>query len=243
MRIAGFEKHSMVDYPGKLSAVVFTPGCNMDCFYCHNAGLLGHIDQRGPEPDELLEFLASRQGLLDAVVVSGGEPTLQADLPEFLARLGQLDLAVKLDTNGTDPAMLRLIIARRLVDYVAMDVKAPAGKYGQITRARVDQQAVEESILTLLAGQVDYEFRTTFAPPLGPADICRIASRIAGARRYALQQYRPGDVPGAARPHTDAELQATARLIEPFVDQVILRGLSATAGAGQARQDPLANTA
>ncbi len=243
MKIAGLEKCSFVDYPGKLSAVVFTPGCNMDCFYCHNAGLLGEPVRTGLQPEAVLDFLASRQGLLDAVVVSGGEPTLQPDLPEFLAEVGEMDFAVKLDTNGTDPAMLRLIIARRLVDYVAMDVKAPAEKYGRITRTRVDQQAIEESILTLLAGQVDYEFRTTFAPPLRPADICQIASRVAGARRYALQQYRPGEEAGAARPHADADLRSAARLIEPFVDQVVLRGLSTPIRSDLAPQGSLANTA
>ncbi|MFP4354735.1 MAG: anaerobic ribonucleoside-triphosphate reductase activating protein [Phycisphaerae bacterium] len=245
MILAGCQKCSFVDYPGHLAAVAFTPGCNMNCFYCHNPELLSGPGPQRLDEAEMLDFLASRAGLLDAVVVSGGEPTLQHDLPDFIARVRRLGFAVKLDTNGTNPTMLRQLISARLVDYVAMDIKASVRKYEQVTRTPVDNEAIEESILTLLAGQVDYEFRTTVAPPLRAADICQIASRIAGARRYTLQQYRPDEaLASAAIPHTDAYLRSTARLIQPFVDEVIVRG--AGESAVQARLDSetrLANSA
>lgn len=234
MRIAGLEKQSTVDYPGELAAVVFTPGCNMDCWYCHNRHLL-HPSDEDTLYDEaaVLGLLARRRTLLDAVVVSGGEPTLQKDLPDFLAKLKGLGYKVKLDTNGTRPWVVRELIARDLVDYVAMDVKAPLGKYAEIDRARNDTAAVEQTIDLLLSGLVDYEFRTTFAPTLRIDDILEIVLRLRGARRFFLQQYRtPGwavDLFGpvaAPAPHPDATVAEATLLARRFVQHAAARGLA-----------------
>lgn len=204
MNIAGLEKCSCVDYPGRLAAVVFTAGCNWNCFYCHNRPLLN--PQGGASrlaPETVLDWLARRRGFLDAVVISGGEPTLQAGLDEFIRAVRALGFAVKLDTNGTRPAVLRALLEEHLLDFVAMDIKAPLEKYEAVCGVPVDPRALDESIELLLAGEVDYEFRTTVIPQLTADDVRAIAARIRGAKRYVLQQYRrPAD--GAADPRCDA---------------------------------------
>ena len=143
MRIAGLERCSLIDYPGKMAAVVFTPGCNLDCFYCHNRTLLAPSATFNaiPFPD-VLDWLRKRQGLLDAVVISGGEPTLQADLDDFVREVRAMDYAVKLDTNGTRPAVLAFLIDEGLLDYIAMDIKAPPDKYESICGVPVDHNAI-----------------------------------------------------------------------------------------------------
>lgn len=234
MRIAGLEKQSTVDYPGELSAVVFTPGCNMDCWYCHNRHLLHPDDEETLyDEDDVLDFLRRRRLLLDAVVVTGGEPTLQKDLPDFLAKLKAMGYKVKLDTNGTAPWVVRELIARELVDYLAMDVKAPLESYAEIDLAENDTAAIGETIDLLLQGRVEYEFRTTFAPTLAVEDILAIALRLRGARRYVLQQYRsPGrsvDLFGLAEPpapHPDATVAEAALLAARFVRHCSTRGLT-----------------
>jgi pyruvate formate lyase activating enzyme len=233
MRITGLEKQSTVDYPGELSAVVFTPGCNMDCWYCHNRHLLHPADEdRLHDEADVLDFLRRRRLLLDAVVVTGGEPTLQKDLPDFLAKLKALGYKVKLDTNGTAPWLVRDLIARELIDYLAMDVKAPLSRYADIDRAGNDTRAIGQTVDLLLQGRVEYEFRTTFAPTLSIDDILAIAFRLRGARRYVLQQYRsPGrsvDLFGLAEPpapHPDEVVAEAALLAGRFVRHCSTRGL------------------
>jgi len=194
MRIAGLQKNSMVDYPGKLAAVVFTQGCNMNCGYCHNRCLIGDEQKnKAIDEDYVLSFLQKRRGLLDGVVVSGGEPTLQKELEHFLIKVRQMGFSLKLDTNGTHPELLREIIDFGLVDYVAMDVKAPLCKYRQVCCSPVDTQKLSQSIAILKAGKVDYEFRTTYTPELNEDDLKDITQTIKGARKYVLQQYREVD--------------------------------------------------
>jgi pyruvate formate lyase activating enzyme len=214
MRIAAMHKCSFVDYPAHLAAVVFTPGCNLRCHYCHNPSLLADpaAGQMLIEPAAVLDFLALRRGLLDGLVITGGEPTLQKGLGEFCAAVHELGLLVKLDTNGTRPAVLAELIARRRVDFVAMDVKAPLGLYDEVCGCTVDTEAIGESIRLLLAGQVEYEFRTTFAPPLTAGDMVALAAQVRGARRYVIQQYRPpaGVSQRARRPAWQRPLSADA---------------------------------
>lgn len=194
MRIAGLQKNSMVDYPGKLAAVVFTQGCNMNCGYCHNRCLIGQEQKQEPFDQEyVLSFLQKRRNLLDGVVVSGGEPTLQGDLEEFLVKVREMGFSLKLDTNGTHPELLKDIVDSNLVDYVAMDVKAPLCKYRQVCCSPVDTQKLSESIAILKNGKVDYEFRTTYTPELNDEDLKDITQTIKGARKYVLQQYREVD--------------------------------------------------
>lgn len=194
MKIAGLQKNSMVDYPGKLSAVVFTQGCNMNCGYCHNRCLIGPNQKEDLySEDGILAFLEKRRGLLDGVVVSGGEPTLQKDLESFLIRVRSMGYPIKLDTNGTNPTLLKELIDRHRVDYVAMDIKAPLCKYRQVCCSPVDTQKLSESITILKAGKVDYEFRTTYTPELSDEDLKDITNTIRGAQKYVLQQYREVD--------------------------------------------------
>lgn len=191
MIIAGVEKCSFVDYPGRLAAVFFVPGCNWNCFYCHNQTLLRN---EPPYPriniEDAFDLLRSRRNLLDGVVVTGGEPTLQPGLREFIVQTRALGYAVKLDTNGSRPRVLEGLLADGLLDYVAMDLKAPMAKYEAVCGAPVDHRDLNESIDLIMAGGVEYEFRTTVVPQLSHADVLAMARRIRGARRYVLQQYR-----------------------------------------------------
>lgn len=218
MQINGFQKLTLLDFPGKVACIVFTPGCNFRCPFCHNASLVTHIDGERIEEEEILSYLKKRQGLLDGVVVTGGEPTLQGDLADFLGKVKALGYAVKLDTNGTSPEKLKTLVEKGLVDYVAMDIKNTAAKYpvtagyGSAVLGKV-----EESIDFLLADTVDYEFRTTVTAELHtPQDIGDIAKRIKGAKRYFLQNFidsgdivSPGNSP--VTPQVMAEMVKTAQ--------------------------------
>jgi pyruvate formate lyase activating enzyme len=192
MRIAGITKSSFVDWPGRIAAVLFTPGCNLDCGYCHNRQLVCGADvEKGYDPELVLQWLETRQGRLDGVVISGGEPTIQHGLEAFIRRVRALGFAIKLDTNGTRPQVVRRLIDEGLLDYVAMDVKAPIAKYETVCGLPVDQRALNETIDLLLQGRVAHEFRTTVLPCFTGDDLLAIARRVRGAQRLVLQQYRP----------------------------------------------------
>lgn len=191
MIIGGVEKLTLIDFPGKLSAIIFTQGCNFRCQFCYNPLLvmpIGDIKLRYqkdhsaiPESD-LFAFLESRRGKLDAVVVSGGEPTLHHDLPEFLAKIKALGYAIKLDSNGTNPEMLEKVISAGLVDYLAMDIKAPLDKYEQVVACPVDTDNIVKSIDIIKKSNLPYEFRTTLVPGLHTLeDIDLMGHLIVGA--------------------------------------------------------------
>ncbi len=193
MRIGGLQKFSMIDYPGKVSAIVFTTGCNFRCGFCHNPELV-QPDQF-PEPipvEEVLSFLESRKGKLDAVSITGGEPTIHADLPDFMATIKEMGYLVKLDSQGTNPAMLEQIIARKLVDYLAMDIKGPLDRYEEITNMPVNLDDIKRSIKLLMTSGIPYEFRTTIVKEqLSPEDITKLLETIKGAQQYYLQKFIP----------------------------------------------------
>lgn len=192
MQIAGLEECSFVDYPGKLAATVFLRGCNLNCFYCHNQGLL---DRRSALPvisrDSLLKFLQKRINFLDGVVITGGEPTINRDLPDLINSIRNLGFSVKLDTNGTRPAMIKKMIREENLDYIAMDVKTPLPGYPQLCRTGVDTNALVESIRSIIESNVEYEFRTTVYPGMSEDDLLEICRLIAGSRKWVLQHYRP----------------------------------------------------
>lgn len=196
MKISGLQKNSFVDYPGRMCAVVFTPGCNMDCFYCHNRSLIEGGYENLIAASEVLSFLESRKEFLDGVVVSGGEPTLQKGLLAFINAVKRLGYSVKLDTNGTNPEVVESLIDKGLIDYIAMDIKAPFEKYNEICRTEVDIDNIKRSINLLINSGIDYEFRTTLAPGLYTKDIMEIAEKISGARLYVLQRCRNGNAEG-----------------------------------------------
>ncbi|MGI6124133.1 MAG: anaerobic ribonucleoside-triphosphate reductase activating protein [Acetivibrionales bacterium] len=191
MKISGLQKSSMIDYPGNISAVVFTQGCNMNCGYCHNRCLIGATSKNETIlQDDIIAFLKTRRGLLDGVVISGGEPTLQKDIPQFLDIIKGMGFKTKLDTNGTNPECLKILLENKLLDYVAMDIKAPLCKYRKVCCSPVDTRKLSESISILKEDQVEYEFRTTYTPELCDEDLMDISETIKGAHKYVLQQYR-----------------------------------------------------
>ncbi len=232
MEIATIVKCSFIDYPSKIAAVVFTPGCNLRCHFCHNRRIIdGDSVTCGTTQKEAIAWLETRHGLLDAVVISGGEPTLQTGLPEFIEEVRALGYLAKLDTNGTQPAVLAALLETGLLDYVAMDIKAPRDKYDAICGVPVDQSAIDESIALLMGGGIEYEFRTTVVPLLTPDDLLAIGNRIRGAQAYVLQQYRelqpigrPYDPHGALSPGPPAWLDAVQQRLCPKVEDCSFRG-------------------
>lgn len=194
MKIAGVQKSSTIDYPGNISAVIFTQGCNMNCGYCHNRQLIG-ADNRDCifDKDGIFAFLQKRRDLLDAVVVSGGEPTIQKDLPDFFRSVKSMGFKTKLDTNGTNPQSLKGLIDENLLDYVAMDIKAPLCKYKMVCCSSVNTENIMRSIDILKNSNIEYEFRTTYTPELCDKDLIDILDTIKGADKYVLQQYKEVD--------------------------------------------------
>ncbi|MDP0500545.1 MAG: anaerobic ribonucleoside-triphosphate reductase activating protein [Verrucomicrobiota bacterium JB022] len=191
MQIGGLDKTSLIDYPGKIAAVVFTQGCNWRCPFCHNPELVMPRCFRKPIPEEeVMQFLEKRVNQLDGVVISGGEPTFHSDLPGFAAAIKDLGYLVKLDTNGTNPEMLRVMLSEGLVDYVAMDLKGPVANYQQLAGARVDPEVLRTSIWMIKNSGIDHEFRTTVVPGLHTLrELKAMGELVRGAQRYALQDF------------------------------------------------------
>ncbi len=195
MRIGGLQEFSLIDYPGKMAAVVFTQGCNLRCPYCHNSEL-ALPELYGPliPEEEVLQFLGRRVGKLEGVVVTGGEPTLQKDLTAFLQRVKSLGFLVKLDTNGSQPGIVKRILESKLVDYVAMDVKASLDNYARLAGRPISLEDIRLSIELLRNSGVACEFRTTLVKPLhGRPDkeISRIREFIGEVSCYRLQRFVP----------------------------------------------------
>lgn len=190
VQIGGIQKFSTIDYPGHTAAAIFLIGCNMRCGYCHNPELVLPEQYIGAIPEqEILDFLKTRVGLLDGVAVSGGEPTMNEDLPEFLRKIKHMGFLVKLDTNGTHPKMLRDMLDEGLLDFVAMDIKGPIDKYTEIAARPIDTDAIQECI-DLIRERVDHEFRTTIVrSQLEPHDFEAIGAMVKGAKRFALQHF------------------------------------------------------
>ncbi|EHQ87658.1 anaerobic ribonucleoside-triphosphate reductase activating protein [Desulfosporosinus youngiae] len=201
MNIAGFVKTSFVDYPGKIASVVFTQGCNLRCGYCHNLSLLDtDYTAKGIPTEELFQWLSKRIGMIDAVVVSGGEPTLQKDLYGFIEGLKAMDLLVKLDTNGTNPDSLRRLLADNLLDFIALDLKAPLSNYERITRTKgLKLSSIIESVEIIKHSGLAYEFRTTLCPELEVEDISSIISDFEIASNYVVQSCRSTELRKAAK--------------------------------------------
>lgn len=222
MNIAGFQKSSFVDFPGIISCVVFTPGCNMKCGYCHNKHILGGD---APKVDALMvmDYLNKRKGMLKGVVVSGGEPTLQPDLEAFVASVKALGYMVKLDTNGTNPEVVKSLCEKGYIDYVAMDIKANIEKYSLVAGCTIDTEKVLETVTFLRESVVKHEFRTTFCPDLTKEDILDISQNIVVGSDYYLQQYR--QVEGEGVPHPRAYVEETAKCVVANGGKCSVRGL------------------
>jgi pyruvate formate lyase activating enzyme len=192
MRIGGFQKFSLIDYPGKVAAVVFTQGCNFRCGYCHNPQLV--LPERycpAVNEEEILTFLRRRSNRLQGVVVTGGEPTIHGDLDAFLKRLKDLEYSVKLDTNGSRPDVVRSLLERNLVDYIAMDVKAPPEKYREVIGVRMSVALMEECIRVIKASGINHHFRTTVLRQISSVeDRVRILELTEGSR-HVWQSFVP----------------------------------------------------
>ena len=230
MVIHGLQKLTLLDYPGHTACTVFTAYCPWRCPFCHNASLVLRPDSQPVLPEEeFFAFLEKRRGLLDGVAVTGGEPTVHRDLPAFLRRIRDLGFAVKLDTNGTNPAMLRQILEQGLADYVAMDIKAGRDNYSAATGTlRPGLPAVEESVELLRSSGVDHEFRTTVVKELhSDADFRDIARWLRGEEKYFLQAFKDsGDIlSGGYTACTRPEMEAFRAQVLPSIPHTEVRGM------------------
>lgn len=229
MKIHGLQKMTLLDFPGRVACTVFTGLCDFRCPFCHNFEL---VDGRAPavmEEEELLAFLKKRQGLLDGVAVTGGEPCLHRDLPDLLSRIRDLGFAIKLDTNGNHPEILRQVLERKLADYVAMDIKNRPEKYPvTIGLGAFDLSRVRESISLVMEAAPDYEFRTTVVSEFHEAeDFEGIGRIIRGARAYYLQCFTDRDtVPfGGLHAPSRQEMEKYAGIVSKYVEKVSIRGM------------------
>jgi len=211
MRIGGLQKTSLLDYPDTISAIVWTVGCDFRCPFCYNKDIvLGNVEPISE--DEVLSFLKKRFGMLEGLVISGGEPLMQKDIVEFCEKVKKIGYLIKIDTNGMHPEKLKELIDKNLVDYIAMDVKAPKKKYDKLTNIRTNIKKIEKSIEIIKNSTVDYEFRTTIIPELlTNQDIMDIAKWLKRAKRFYIQQFKV-DTPlispklSKAKPYAKEEL-------------------------------------
>ena len=230
MLIYGLQKLTLLDFPGRTACTVFTGGCNMRCPFCHNASLVlrPHEQEVIPE-EELFAFLKKRSGLLDGVCVTGGEPTLQPDLPEFLAKIKSLGFETKLDTNGLRPDVLKSVLEHRLADYVAMDIKSSRERYPAVSGIQErDVALIEESAETLMKGETPFEFRTTVVRELhSKEDFEAIGKWLSGAPRFFLQGFRDsGDlIGGGYSAYSKEEMEELLLILRKNVPSAELRGV------------------
>ncbi|MBC8459867.1 MAG: anaerobic ribonucleoside-triphosphate reductase activating protein [Deltaproteobacteria bacterium] len=230
MIIGGFQRFSLIDYPDKICAIVFTQGCNFRCPYCHNPELveIKRYAPAGLKEEEILSFLDRRKGKLDAVTITGGEPLLQSDLELFLSAVKGLGYLVKLDTNGSFPLRLEEIIRSKFIDYIAMDIKTSPDKYNQLINRKIEKTKIIDSIRLIMDSGLDYEFRTTVMGALFKKDdFYKIGKLIKDARLYILQRFVPSktlddqflDMRGCS----DEEIYTYREIMEGFVQRCVVR--------------------
>ncbi len=227
MIIGGLQKHTLIDYPGKMAATIFTSGCNLRCPFCHNPELVlpKEISKSKKLPlKEVFSFLEERKGFLDGVVICGGEPTIHNDLYDFCSEIKRIGFLIKLDTNGYNPEMLEKLIDKELIDYIAMDIKAYKEKYDKLAGVKVDLEKIEQSIELLKNRAKDYEFRTTLVPGIiEKEDILKIVQWIAPARKYVIQNFsnkQPliNQELSNEKPFSDEYLESIKKEVESFFD-------------------------
>ena len=230
MNISGIQKLTLLDFPGKLACTVFTSGCNFRCPFCHNAalvlpGMSDHIDEQ-----EVLSFLKKREGILEGVCITGGEPCLQPDLEAFIKKVRELGFAIKLDTNGSFPEKLSSLLEKWLLDYVAMDIKTSKERYSEVCGVQNEKllENVQKSVEILKSSGVPHEFRTTTARELQTKeDFEKIGRWLSGEKRYFIQQYEAsGELVGdEMTPYEKEELTEFAKVMKNFVENVEIRGI------------------
>lgn len=227
MHIVGLQKSSLIDYPEKIACIIFTQGCNFRCGYCHNPEL---FEQREPliSTEAFFEFLKTRKNKLDGVVITGGEPTLQKDLNEFIYEIKNLGFLVKLDSNGTNPNIIENILKENLIDYIAMDIKAPLNKYEKITNTKVNTDNIQKSINLILNSNIDYEFRTTIIKSqLSYNDFEEIGNLIKDAKNYYLQKFIPSKILDKnlmnEKTYSDKEFKEIKQILLKYVQKIEIR--------------------
>ena len=229
MKIGGLQRISLIDYPGLICAIVFLEGCNFRCPYCHNPELVDPcLFRTSVKESDVLEFLKTRKGKLDAVSITGGEPTIHANLAAFIRKIRKMGFAVKLDTNGSHPHIIKNLLSENLLDYIAMDVKAPLEKYKEIVNAQVNTDLIKESIDSILNAKIPCEFRTTIVQSqLDEGDIRQIAKLISGANLYILQKFVPTKTLDnkflKETSWPDERLQNIKMILEKEIPSVIIR--------------------
>ena len=228
MDIQGIQKLTLLDYPGKCACTVFLAGCNLRCPFCHNAPLVTDQAPTAMTEDEFFTFLQKRKGLLDGVCVTGGEPTLRADLPEFLEKIKALGYLVKLDTNGSNPQMLRQLMARNCVDYVAMDIKNSPERYPETCGGRNILPQVEECLTLLSRSSVEYELRTTLCRPFHDQQSVEAMGKwLSGTKQYYLQNFvDSGDLVGTGvSGFAEEEMKQLQQAVLPYIPNTRIRGI------------------
>ena len=232
VEIKAVQKVSLLDYPGKVSAIIFLGGCNFRCPFCYNVDIVLNPEKIVSIDEKIvLEFLKKRKKFLDGVCITGGEPTIHKDLPEFIRKIKALGLLVKLDTNGYEPEMLKKLLDKKLIDYVAMDIKTSLNKerYSKAAGINVDLSRIKKSIDLIRKSKVDYEFRTTVVPGLvNENDLIEIARALKGSKRYVLQQFLNDKKMidkrfNKVKPYPQKVLEKFLKLVQPFFKEVELR--------------------
>lgn len=230
--IGGIQKTTLVDFPNKVAAIVFTQGCNFRCGYCHNPTLLSkshsELDSESFTKENFFAFLKTRIGKLDGVVITGGEPTLQSGLYDFIKGIKQMGFEVKLDTNGTNPDVVERLINDNLLDYIAMDIKAPLEKYDLITSTNINKDNILQTVKLIKNSTVDYEFRTTIIKSqLSFDDFEKIGQMIKGAKRYYLQKFVSSEILDKslknAKTYTGQEFETLCQNLKKYVEFVDYR--------------------
>lgn len=236
MYIGGFSKNTLIDFPQTIACIVFTQGCNFFCPYCHNPDLVaGPRKSEGTgdlfDENQIFEFLRQRQGLLEGVVITGGEPTLQNDLREFCRTVKQLGYKIKLDSNGSRPGILKDLLEENLLDFISMDIKTGLDRYDLVVSKKFNVQKIEESLQLVMSLAPAYEFRTTCSKPFVTPDILdRIGRKVSGADQYILAKCSrnvkvldSGFVKSDNHFFSDQEMNELKAVMEPYVKKVVLR--------------------
>lgn len=226
MKLGGLQKVTLIDYPGEVAATVFTNGCNFFCPYCHNSQLVEE-NEFGITEDDVLNYLNERSNRLSGVCITGGEPTVQPDLISFIEKIKDLGYKVKLDTNGSNYKMLKELIEKELIDYVAMDIKTNIEKYPSMAPDNTISH-IKESITLIQSSDIEYEFRTTVVPELHDKDIMDdIGKLLKGSKKYYIQNFKPGNSLveefDNKRSFTGDELQEFKSILDNYIDDVEIR--------------------
>lgn len=229
MIIKGLEKQTVLDYPGKLACTIFIFGCNFRCGFCHNPELIADDGRAEIKQDEVLEFLKKRKGFLDGVCITGGEPTLNRELPGFISKIKGIGFAVKLDTNGTNPDMLEELIRKGLVDYIAMDIKAPLEIYDKVAGVNVNKEKIKRSA-ELVKNFPDHEFRITVVPGLfDEASARKIGEWLKGSDKFYIQQFRGIKTLDKnfmnKKSFSKEDLENFCNILKPYFEKCEIRGL------------------